>query len=158
RLPFCKEGTPINGEGSTLQETAMKEVWGESSPHAYNAASQTNPKACPGGPQVSYNTKGKSGSGQGMANWYELEEFGRVAQAFVATEHPPNQAIKEKIEARGTGGKPLTIPTAQEAIAIIVHLPEGCTASAEPLTEPNPTLGRLVLAQKTLEGIFRRKT
>jgi len=155
---LCKEGTKINGEGSTLQETAMKKVWGEVSPKAYNAIGQTNPKACPGGPEVTYNTKGKTGSGAGMENWYVHEEYGPEAQGFVGTDNAPNEGIKEKIEKEngGTGGKLLTIPTLQAAVAIIVHLPTGCTAEAAPGTKPLATLNRLVLTQKTLEKIERR--
>jgi ABC-type phosphate transport system substrate-binding protein len=156
RLPNCTEGTKVNGEGSTLQELAMKEVWGEKGPHSYFAASQTNAHACPGGPEITYNTKGKTGSGKGMANWYELEEFGPEAQGFAGTDNPPNADIKEKIEAKGTGGKVLTIPTLQAAVAFIVHLPEGCTATAAPGSQPRPTLSRLVLGQKTIESIYRR--
>jgi ABC-type phosphate transport system substrate-binding protein len=157
RLPKCTEGTKINGEGSTLQATAMKETWGELAPKAYNNAAQTNPKACPGGPEVTYNTKGKTGSGKGMENWYGLEEYGPEAQGFAGTDNAPNQDIKEKIEAENPGAKVLTIPTLQAAIALIIHLPTGCTATAEPGTKPLPSLGRLVLGQKTVESIFRRK-
>jgi ABC-type phosphate transport system substrate-binding protein len=157
RFPSCTEGGKVNGEGSTLQETALKKVWGEKSAHAYNSATQTNPKACPGGPEVTYNTKGKTGSGPGMENWYELKEFGPEAQAFVGTDNPPNEDIKNKIEAQGTGGKVLTIPTLQAAVALIVHLPTGCTAEAKPGTKPLTSLKRLVLGDKTVEKIFRRQ-
>jgi ABC-type phosphate transport system substrate-binding protein len=156
RFPSCTEGSKINGEGSTLQELAMKKVWGEVSPHAYNNAGQKNAKACPGGPEVTYNTKGKTGSGKGMENWYALEEYGPEAQGFVGTDEPPNEIIKEKIEKEGTGGKVLTIPTLQAAIAIVIHLPTGCTAEAKPGTKPLTTLKRLVLGQKTIESVFRR--
>ncbi len=157
RLAKCTEGSEVNGEGSTLQEAAMKEVWAGTGPKGYNTAGNKNPKACPGGPAVTYNTKGKTGSGKGMENWYALEEYGPKAQAFVGTDNPPNKEIKEKIEAEGTGGKVLTIPTLQAAVALIVHLPTGCTAEAAPGTEPRPTLNRLVLGQKTVESIFTRK-
>jgi ABC-type phosphate transport system substrate-binding protein len=158
RLPKCTEGTKINGEGSTLQGAAMTEVWGSKAPKAYNSAGQKNAHACPGGPEITYNTKGKTGSGKGMENWYGLEEYGPEAQGFVGTDNPPNSDIKTKIEAEGTGGKLLTIPTLQAAVALIVHLPAGCAAEAAPGTKPLPTLGRLVLKQKTVEKIFRRQT
>lgn len=157
RLPNCHEGTKINGEGSTLQELGMKETWGELSPHAYNSATQTNAKACPEGPEITYNTRGKTGSGKGMSNWYELEEYGPEDNGFAGTDNAPNKEIKEKIEAEGTGGKVLTIPTLQAAITMAVHLPEGCTAEAAPGTLPNPTLKRLVLSEKTVEEIFRHE-
>src|SRR6476660_1020947 len=157
RLAKCTEGTKINGEGSTLQGLAQKEVWGGASPHAYNAAGQKNKAACPGGPEITYNTKGKTGSGKGMENWYALEEYGPEAQGFAGTDNPPNGEIKTKIEEEGSGGKLLTIPVLQAAITIIVNLPANCTATAEPKTKPLPTLNRLVLGEKTIEKIFRRK-
>ncbi|MGO9248226.1 MAG: substrate-binding domain-containing protein [Solirubrobacteraceae bacterium] len=49
----------------------------------------------------------------------------------------------------------LTIPTLQAAVALIVHLPAGCTVSSE--SQPGLTVGRLVLSQKKVEEIFRRK-
>lgn len=154
RLPSCTEGTPINGEGSTLQELAVKEVWGEKGVNRYNAATQKNAKACPGGPAVTYNTKGKTGSGKGMENWYALEEYGPEAQGFAGTDNPPNEEIKTKIEKEGSGGKVLTIPTLQAATAIIVHLPTGCTAESKG-GPAGATIKRLVFAQKTVESIFR---
>ncbi|HEX3434318.1 MAG TPA: substrate-binding domain-containing protein [Solirubrobacteraceae bacterium] len=156
RLPKCTEGTKINGEGSTLQAAAMTGVWGGKAAKGYNSGN-TNPKACPGGPEVTYNTKGKTGSGKGMENWYGLEEYGPEAQGYVGTDNAPNAEIKAKIEAEGSG-KVLTIPTLQAAVALIVHLPTGCAAEAAPGTKPLPTLGRLVLKQKTVEKIFRRQT
>jgi ABC-type phosphate transport system substrate-binding protein len=154
RLPSCKEGTAIDGEGSTLQELAQKETWGGTGAKRYNAATQTNPKACPGGPGITYNDDGKTGSGKGMENWYELQEFGPEDQAFVGTDNPPNEEVKTKIEARGTGGKVLTIPTLQAAIAIIVHLPTGCTAESKG-GAGGAVIKRLVFAEKTVESIFR---
>jgi ABC-type phosphate transport system substrate-binding protein len=154
RLAHCA-GTAINGEGSTLQETAQNTVWAPNFTKATNA----NPAACPSGPAVTYNTKGKTGSGPGMENWYVLDEFGPAAQGFVGTDNGPTSGINTKIEEQGSGtpaGKEvLTIPTLQAAIAIIVHLPTGCTVESE--TEPGHTVLRLTLAQKKLEEIYRAK-
>jgi ABC-type phosphate transport system substrate-binding protein len=90
-----------------------------------------------------------------MENWYELNEFGPEAQAFVGTDNPPNEAVKNKIEARGTGGKVLTIPTLQASIAIIVHLPTGCTAEATKGGPGATPIKRLVLSQHSVEALFR---
>jgi hypothetical protein len=163
RLARCIEGTPIHGEGSILQEFAQTKVWGEASPNAYNALQQTNAKACPGGPGVTYNGKAKDEASQGMENWYVHDEFGPEAQGFVGTDIPPTEAIKQKIDEQSEGyllqNPPtkkdvLTIPTLQAAVAIVVHLPTGCTAEAAPGTLPNPTLKRLVLSQRELEKIY----
>jgi ABC-type phosphate transport system substrate-binding protein len=158
RFKSCAEGTPINGEGSTLQEFAQKKVWGETSPDAYNAAGQTNAKACPGGPEITYNIHEKTGSGKGMENWYALDEFGPTDQGFVGTDNPPTEAINEKIEEQSasktvTKKDVLTIPTLQAAVTIIVHLPTGCTSTSTVASSP----GRLVLGDAELEKIFTRK-
>lgn len=76
-----------------------------------------------------------------------------TANAFVVTEEPPNPTERTEIEANETtpGSAPeslLTIPVAQEAIAILVHLPSGCTATSTSFP------GRLVLGNVTLEEIF----
>jgi ABC-type phosphate transport system substrate-binding protein len=154
RFPSCTEGTPINGEGATLQEQAMQKVWAP----AYVSTTDKNKAACPGGPAVTYNTKGKTSSGPGMENWYVLDEFGPEAQAFVGTDNAPNEGIKQKIEEQqeaGGAAKVLTIPTLQAALALIVHLPAGCTVTSEP--QPGLKVGRLVLTQKRVEEIYRRK-
>jgi ABC-type phosphate transport system substrate-binding protein len=147
RFPSCAEGTAINGEGSTLQESAMQKVWAP----GYKTF-------CPGAGAVTYNTKGKTGSGPGMENWYELHEFGPEAQAFVGTDNPPAEAIEKKIEERETpvgSAKVLTIPTLQAAVTLIVHLPEGCTVESEP--QPGVHVNRLLLPEKKIEEIFDRK-
>jgi ABC-type phosphate transport system substrate-binding protein len=164
RLASCREGTPINGEGSTLQEFPQKKIWGEVSAEAYNAVTQTNAKACPGGPEIMYNTRQKTGSSEGTENWYELDEFGPETEAFAGTEIPPpfenpeEQLIREKVEAQSESGvltnrDLLTIPTLQYAIAIVVHLPTGCTAESGVASSPK----RLVLSDSELEKIFTRK-
>jgi ABC-type phosphate transport system substrate-binding protein len=118
-----------------------------------------NPTACNGTqgsggkPTVSYTA---SGSGAGLESWGvngHPASFGPT-NAFVATEEPPNPTEKAEIEANETpkGSAPesvLSIPVAQESIAIIVHLPASCSATSP----SNP--GRLVLTDQTLEGILR---
>jgi ABC-type phosphate transport system substrate-binding protein len=147
RFAKCSEGTAINGEGSTLQELAQKEVWAPG-----------YAKFCPGAGAVTYNTKGKTGSGKGMENWYALKEFGPEAQAFVGTDNAPNAEIKTKIQEQQTAegkGKLLTIPTLQAAVAIIVHLPKGCTVKTE--LAPGKKWHVLTLNPKQVEEIFVAK-
>jgi ABC-type phosphate transport system substrate-binding protein len=145
RLPHCSEGTEINGEGSTLQELAQKDVW----TGGYKTF-------CPGAGAVTYNEHGKTGSGPGMENWYALDEFGPVRNGFVGTDNPPTKAIEEKILEQGTAGaEVLTIPTLQAAVSFIIHLPKGCTAESE--VAPGKIVHRVVLTEKDIENIYRRK-
>lgn len=83
-----------------------------------------------------------------------------------STDEAPKQSVKEGMEkfadheAGFEGGKGEAIeslPVAQGAEAIIVHLPKGCKASSEIVTSKDKTekLGRLALDQEVIEGIYR---
>ena len=62
------------------------------------------------------------------------------------------------MESFKTGGETKsieTIPVAQGAVAVIVHLPEGCKASSEIETGGKKVkLGRLVFENSTIEGVY----
>ncbi len=136
--------TQIKGQGSTLQEFAQQKVFIPK----FNEKSKV-------GEITEY--KG-TGSGAGLEAWGNA---GHAAEfntwEFVGTDQPPNEAQKETIEKAANGGtlpaKPTleSIPTLQAAVAIIIHLPAGCT-SATSANKKAP--GRLMLNNLTLEGIF----
>jgi hypothetical protein len=95
-----------------------------------------------------------TGSGAGLESW---GEFGKVTpnygptNAFIGTSEPFDSTTISEIEAHETTPTPgtvETIPVLQIADAIFVNLPTGCTATS------TAAPGRLVLSQKTLEGIF----
>ena len=118
-----------------------------------NPAARNGSHGTHGKPTVSYTA---TSSGAGLESWGvngHPASFG-ATNAFVATEEPPNPAQRAEIENNETskGSAPasvLSIPVAQESIAVIVHLPASCTATSA--SAP----GRLVLGNQTLEGIFR---
>ncbi len=146
-------GGAIGGQGSSLQKVAQETLWGP----GFNSSSDKY--ACSGkfgskeSPKISYNP---SGSGAGLRSWgaetkAEAElKFGPT-NAFVGTDEPPNATQLTEIlseESSPTAKTLYTIPVAQEAVAIIFHLPTGCKANS------TISSGRLVLSDTTLQGIF----
>jgi ABC-type phosphate transport system substrate-binding protein len=95
------------------------------------------------------------------------EEYPRVNKfPFCGTDEAPSQAVKEEFEnsefmaAGGESGKGEaieSIPVAQGAVAVIVHLPSDCLATSEITTSKGKVLklGRLALDQEVIEGIYR---
>jgi ABC-type phosphate transport system substrate-binding protein len=146
------EGVSIKANGATLQGKAQ-EIWNKE----FNNAGLLGEGACEvgkfkvGEPTVSY--KG-TGSGPGLESWGNGSGAGKgdfsPANNYVGTDEPPNEEQKTAIEKEGTGGKLLTIPVVQAAVAIIVHLPTGCTVKQKVAG----AAGRLVLSNATLEKIF----
>lgn len=139
-------GENVLGAGSSLQAEAVEFVWAP----GFNKASSLSTKACDKGaglePKITYSS---IGSGAGFKEWNEKEHFSTVG--FVGTDNTVNPTEKAELEAKGkeeTGGKVLTIPVAQGAVAIVVNLPEGCAA------ESTAAKKRLALDQLTLEKIY----
>jgi ABC-type phosphate transport system substrate-binding protein len=141
-LAHCA-GTNIEVGESSLQKTAHVNVWKPD----FNTSKDAS--ACPGGtPKITNYVS--NASGPGMETWglnghpFEGEKFG-----VVTTDEPPNAAQTAEIEKNGANETLETIPVLQAAVAVIVHLPAGCTATST----SNP--GRLVIDNTSLEGIFR---
>jgi ABC-type phosphate transport system substrate-binding protein len=147
-------GVEIGGQGSSLQKLAQ-ELWG---PAFTTDKESTKSCAATGKPAIlKYNP---TGSGAGLKSWGVRKEgvaehlYGPT-NAFVGTDEAPNEAQKGEIEENenplGVEPKNLeSIPVLQAAVAVIVHLPTGCT---EGTSESNK--GRLVLNNSTLEEIWR---
>lgn len=145
-------GVNITGQGASVMKIAYQNVFGPDFNTSANPAACNGSQGTEGKPSVSYTA---SSSGAGLESWGVGGKAGSFAStnAFVVTEEPPNKAEREEIEANETtkGSAPnslLTIPVAQEAIAILVHLPAGCTATSSAFP------GRLVLGNETLQKIF----
>lgn len=147
----CSGGN-ITGQGAVVAKPAYLNVFDP----AFNTS--TNPFACSGTqgtlgkPVVSYTA---TSSGKGLESWGSAGGVGSFGptNAFVVTEEAPNAAQKAAIEANETTpgsavNSVLTIPVAQESIAVDVHLPAGCTATSTQFP------GRLVIGNATLEKIF----
>ncbi len=143
-------GGPVTGQGANALKVAEVSVWGP----GFNLGS--NPTACSGSqgsgetPKASYTSTSSGAGGESWGLNGHSANFA-PANAFIGTEEPPSVTQSEEIEK--AGGAPLntvlTIPVAQEAIAIVVHLPTGCLATST--SEP----GRLVISNSILEKIFQ---
>jgi ABC-type phosphate transport system substrate-binding protein len=131
-------------------------------------------------PEVYYNQENafNRGSGSCLKTWgngvttFEEEKGGekypRLKKfSFCGTDEAPSQAVKEEFEKfasegvegenEGQKGAAIeSIPVAQGAVAMIVHLPKDCLAKSEPTTTKGKKekLGRLALDQEVVEGIY----
>ncbi len=134
-------GANIEANGASMEAGAQQVVW---SP-VFNAK-------CAGAEQVKYNS---TSSNKGLESWWVLhlsekyKGFG-ASNAFVGVDDPPNPAQADEILEKGPGAKVLSIPVLQVALALPVHLPEGCTAEGG----KKGKVKRLVLSDATLQGIF----
>jgi ABC-type phosphate transport system substrate-binding protein len=144
-LEHCK-GVAIEGKGASLQKLAQISIWNPN----FTLGTNANPLACPAGPTVKYTS---TGSGPGLESWGQEKTVEPLnygpKNAYIGSDDPSTEAQKAEIETNTGGGKVLEIPVLQESIAIIVHLPTGCTVTGGP--EP----GRLGLVDATVEKIFR---
>jgi ABC-type phosphate transport system substrate-binding protein len=161
----CGSEQGIKGLGSTFQAPA-EAVW------TGNFNTSKNEFACNGEhpkegtkdkPEVKYEQGEAAQRGSGNC----LKDFGAGAAPklgeypYCGTDEAPTVAkieeMEEKKENKKKGEKEVeTIPTAQGAVAVLIHLPEGCKAeSTVPSGISKIKLGRLALDNTTVEGIFR---
>jgi len=135
-------GSNIEANGASLQANAQQVVW---SP-VFNAK-------CSGVEQVKY---ASTSSNKGLESWWILhlptvfKGFG-ASNAFVGTDEPPNPTQADEILEKGPGATVLSIPVLQAALALPIHLPEGCTAASG---KGGKGPKRLVLSDETLQAIF----
>jgi ABC-type phosphate transport system substrate-binding protein len=144
-------GSNVGGQGSSLQKLAQ-ELWIPDFNTSSNKFACNGTQGTKGTPKI--NAYNPSGSGAGLKSWGIKKEEHKydATNAYVGTDEAPNPTAKAEIEENETTLTPkalLTIPVLQAAVAVIVHLPEGCTASS------TSNKGRLVLNNSTLEGIWR---
>jgi len=177
-------GPAIQGEGSTFQGPAEFQLtgfnWETSKEQATGYNSSANEFACSGTqgtkekPTVRYNQTNPlergSGSclksfGVGVTTFGEEKEekgakdhYPRVHKfPYCGTDEAPSAAAKAEMEKFAESPSPIeSIPFAQGALAVIINLPAGCTASSEPVVKTKLTpVTRLSLDQSTVEAIFR---
>lgn len=159
-------GSNIKGLGSTFQLPAQ-EVWNP----AFSSNADTNVLACSGTQgskevkTVTYEASGSTaGSGACLKDFGDgaAPKYGTGATEkypFCGTDEAPSASALEKMEegkaAHGTESIE-SIPAVQGAVAMIVHLPEGCKAEDE-VTKGAKTFkqGRLALDDSTVLKIYR---
>jgi ABC-type phosphate transport system substrate-binding protein len=153
-LAHC-EGEGVKGKGASLQELAQNKVWDSLAPEGFNVS--LNSDACSGTkkPTVEYTS---TGSGPGLESWGQETKAGGLIEygpknAYVGSDEPPNEVQKGEMESHTVGGgKVLTIPVLQAAVAVLVHLPKGCTEATS-----TGASGRMTFSNATLEAVFRGK-
>ncbi len=147
-------GSNIEAQGASTQKLAQQTVWGPTFNTSANKVACNGTQGAKGKPTVKYNS---TGSGAGLkAFGAEKATPDYTNNAFVGTDEAPDAAQKVEIESHASGAEEKsleTIPVEQVAIAIIVHLPNGCTAENE--TGVGAYKGRLALKDATIEAIFR---
>jgi ABC-type phosphate transport system substrate-binding protein len=125
----CEGAAALVGAGSSLQNDAQT-IW---DPGFTADSKQGCTKVT-----VSYES---IGSGAGFKKWALKQAYGT---GFVGTDNTVNAKEKGEIEAEGPG-KVLTIPVLQGSVAVVLHLPAGCSATG----------GKLDINNATLEGIYQ---
>jgi len=159
-------GAPIKGNGSSFQAPIL-EKWGNDF-NEISGIPNKNAKACGGSqgskgkPKVEYTS---GGSGACLHGWHiEGTETKYAEDPYCGTDEAPNEKQKGELEGQKAGGEGEsleTIPVVQGAVAVIVHLPEGCKAKSEvevtnkEKLKEKLKLGRLVLDNSSLEGIYK---
>ncbi len=155
-------GTNIKGHGSTFQAPIL-ETWTAFFDLTSNVYACSGSQGSKGRPKVEYLHAGAdAGSGACLKGWgaevseTEPTDFGMFG--FCGTDEAPNEQQHSEIEKRRKGGEDndlLTMPVAQGAVAILIHLPANCVAEGETEKSGKFTkLGRLVLDQGTIAGIY----
>ena len=146
-------GVDIAGKGASTQLLSQG-LWSSGFKDPLNPSTL----ACNGNngtKEVRTFTYTSTGSGAALRSWgQEPKEAKEInygpTNAIAATDEPPNAKQKEEMESHGVAGAVLTIPVEQLAVAIIVHLPENCTA-----VEGGEAPGRLALKSATVEKVFQ---
>ncbi len=154
-------GANIVGRGSTFQNPAQL-VWNPGFNKNTSTVGCSGAQGSKGKPTATYrNTESKDrGSGACLKVFGAEKETPNREYSFCGTDEAPNETQKTEIESHKTGGSTEsleTVPVLQGAVAVIVHLPAGCKATATSVVvdEKTKTLGRLVLNNSTVDGIYK---
>jgi ABC-type phosphate transport system substrate-binding protein len=119
---FACTGTPIVGQGSSLQKIAQENVWIPDSGFCVTYSSTSS-----GSGRTAWGVE-KAGNKPGNAG----EAPNTSGDTYIASDEPLSSTQLSNLdEAAGAGvkgtGQALVIPTVQAAVAVIVNPPEGCT-------------------------------
>jgi ABC-type phosphate transport system substrate-binding protein len=153
-------GVNIAGRGSTFQNPAQL-VWNPGFNKNTSTVGCSGTQGSKGTPKAEYK-QGGANSGSGSC----IRAFGAEKEAplwsefsYCGTDEAPNATQKAEMESHKVGGEEKSIesiPVAQGALAVIVHLPAGCLASSEVEQKGKTSkLGRFAFDHTTVEGIYR---
>ena len=149
KAPAACAGSNVTYAGSSLQKLAVKTYWAP----AFDSLTNKNPTSCgelaTAHPTITYES---IGSGAGLERFgYNKHAFEGGTTAVATADEPVNANQKSEIESNEKSPEAesvQSIPVLQAAVAIIVHLPKGCTATS------TAAPGRLSLDNLTLEKIW----
>ena len=152
----CSGVTTLEGKGSTLQNNAQQKVWTQDFSTSLNGTACNGKNVGDESISVVYNATGVEG---GTGSVQGMEAFGLNGQTskvkkfnYVGTDEPPNEEQLKEMETANNGTKIESIPVLQASVAILVHLPKGCTAEN---TTDSEAIGRFVFTNATLGKIFQ---
>jgi ABC-type phosphate transport system substrate-binding protein len=143
-------GANLKGGGSSLQNLAQVETWGPEFNKSTNVSACSGTQGSKGEPKITY--EGTLGSGGGMEKWGINGKTFNAEFGYIGTDEPPDATQLKELQEESsnpTEASIETLPVLQGAVAVLVHLPTGCTATVKKFT------GRLVLNNVTLEKIWR---
>lgn len=169
QLGHC-EGANVEGLGSTFQASA-EFLW-DGTKYPEDGFNVSKSSAACGGekkPTVFYNNTKEEYKGSGNC----LKDMGSAGEGsekinsfeFCGTDEAPSASVKEAMEKTfglsyetNKGDEIQSIPVLQGAVAVIVHLPAGCTAESEPVLNKKATkIGRLSLEKTVVAEIYEGK-
>ena len=145
-------GSNIAGQGAAVQKIAIQSIWGPDFNTSTEALACSGTQGSGGKPTVTYTS---DSSAVGLESWGTEHHAASFipTNAYIGTEEAPGVGqtgeIEENETTKGSAKASLqTIPVLQESIAVLIHLPAGCTATSK--ADP----GRLVLNNTTLQSIY----
>jgi ABC-type phosphate transport system substrate-binding protein len=150
--PTCPEGAHIGGMGSSLQGVAQEiwtgrevkqvtESWEIPAEGVANAFTNSYREKCAAKTTPPTVTYGSSGLGEALGGFGYLGVAPLNKElAFVGTDAGPTPTQIANAETAG-GTQAVILPVSQTAIAIVVHLPEGCTLSGITWVDLNKVFG-----------------
>jgi hypothetical protein len=138
-----KTCSTITGAGSSLQNVAQNEVWIKGAEAFGSTGIRWEKSECKEDPSITYFP---TSSGKGLAQWGSSSEVLKEENppvtkfpAYIGTDvgpEGPSGTAGTQMHDMDVAGKSsttnnevVTVPVAQSAIAVIVSLPEGCTAT-----------------------------
>lgn len=146
-------GVNVEGQGASTQKLIQINYWNKLFNESTDKYACNGTQGSKGTPKVVYHS---TGSGTGLKSWgienseSETPNYGPT-NAYLGSDEPPNATQISDLEAHEstpTAESVLTLPVVQVAVAVIVDLPTGCTATSTAAS------GRLVLSQAELQEIY----
>jgi ABC-type phosphate transport system substrate-binding protein len=150
-------GANITGQGSDGQAIAQN-IWTAGFNTSIAAKACNGTQGAGGAPTVTYEPTNSGAALRGFGAEHANPEY--ATSAVGGSSEPPTPQQKAEVESQSlvaVAPSLDTIPVLQTSLAILVHLPVGCTAESTIPAAAGKTakLGRLVFDSTTLAGIYQ---